>query len=62
MTLKRNIKVFMVHISSLKAKMIIYLAKNAQILLLLIKNNIILAKHSDFANVFLNKSIKVLLK
>ena len=50
----------MVHVSSLRLKMIIYPARKAQMALLLAKKIIVLAKCFDFANVFLKKSANVL--
>ena len=52
----------MVYISSLQAKIIIYLAKKAYMTLLLAKKVIIPGKYLDFADVFLEKSANVLLE
>ena len=48
------------HVASLTLNITIYLAQKTQIALLLAKKVIILAKHTDFANVFLKKLAKVL--
>ena len=50
----------MVHVSSLESKMTIYLAKKAQLALLLAKKVTVLIKYLDFADVFLEKSANVL--
>ena len=57
-----NVEAFVVHISSLKLRMAIYPAREAQFTLLLAKKVIVPAKYSDFANVFLKESANVLLK
>ena len=50
-----NIKAFVVYISSFRSKITIYPVRKAQIALLLAKKVTILAKYSDFANVFLEE-------
>ena len=60
MALNENIKTFVIHVSFLKSKIIIHLARKAQMALLLAKKVIILAKYLDFANVFLKKVANVL--
>ena len=62
MALNKNIDVFIVHIHSLSLglKMTIYLARKAPIALLMVKKVTVLVKYSDFANVFLKESAKVL--
>ena len=50
------------HISFLGSKITIYLVKKAQMALLLAEERIILAKNSDFADIFLKKLANVLLK
>ena len=50
------------HISSLKLRTTIYLAKNAQIALLLAKKVTVLSKYLDFADVFLEESANVFLE
>lgn len=62
MALDENVKAFVTHISLLAAKIIIHLARKAQILLFLIEKVTNLAKHLDFADIFLKKTIKLLLK
>ena len=59
MALDENIKAFVVHVSFIKAKMIIYSAKKAQMALLLAEKVIVLAKFWDFVNMFLKKSANV---
>lgn len=59
MTLDKNIKAFVVYISTLISNMTIYLACNAQIASLFVKKVTVLAKYSDFANVFSKKSKEV---
>ena len=58
--LDENIEAFMVHFSCLRSRMTIYLAKKAQLALLLVKKVTIPAKYSDFADVFLEESANVL--
>ena len=58
--LDENIKTFVVHDRSLESKKTIYLARKAQIGLVLAKEVTILAKYSDFANVFLEKLANIL--
>ena len=48
------------HVSSLRLRMTIHLAKKAQMALLLAEKIIVSAKYSDLANVFLEKSSNVL--
>ena len=52
----------MIYVSSksLGSRITIYLAKKAQIVLLLVEKVTLLAKYFDFANVFLKKLSKVL--
>ena len=63
-TLDKNIEPFVVHISflSLRLKMMIYPAQDAQIALLLAKKVTVPVEYADFADVFLNKLTKVLPK
>ena len=58
--LDENIKAFVVHVSSLRLRMTIHLARKAQLALLLIEKVTVLAKYSDFADVFLEKSANIL--
>ena len=58
--LDENIEAFMMYVSSLGLRITIYLARMALMALLLAKKVTILAKYSDFANVFLEKSANVL--
>ena len=60
--LDENIEAFMVHVSSLRSRIIIYPAREAQIALLLAEKVTVLAKHLDFADVFLEKPANILLK
>ena len=64
MILDEDVKALVVDVSflSLGSKMIIYLAQESQIALLLAKKVNVLAKYANFANVFLKKLGKVLLK
>lgn len=62
MQLNKNFKVFMTNISRLAAKITVYLAKKDLIFLLLLENIIIILEYSDFADVFLNKIVKIFLK
>ena len=57
--LNENIKAFVVYVSSLELKMIIHQARKAQLALLLAKKVTVLAKYSDFANMFLEKSTNI---
>ena len=50
----------MVHVSSLRLKMTIQLARKAQIAFILTKEVTVLAKYSYFAHVFLEKPSNVL--
>ena len=50
----------MVHISSSKSKIIIYLARETQMALLLAKKVTVPAKYTDFADVFSNESANIL--
>lgn len=54
--------VFIMHIAYLEAKMSIYLAQKAQIVLLLVEKNIVLAEYLNYAAVFLKKSVAKLSK
>ena len=60
--LNENIKTFVVHVSflSLRSKMTIHPARDAQIASLLAEEVTVPAKYSDFANVFLKESTEVL--
>ena len=60
--LDENIKAFVVHVSSLSlgSKMTIHRARKAQITLLLAEEVTVLAKYSDFADVFSKESAEVL--
>ena len=60
--LNNNIKAFMVYISSLGLKIIIHLARKAQVALLLVKKIFILTKYSGFDNDFSKKSANILSK
>ena len=60
MALDENIKSFVLHISSLRLKINIYIARKAQMALLLAKKVTILDKYSNFANMFLEQSANVL--
>lgn len=63
MALDKNIKVFIMHKTSLSLSlMLIYLVKKVQIYLLIIEKVIIPKKYSDFFNVFLEKKTLVLLE
>lgn len=52
MTLDENVKTFVKYISSLKFKKLIYLARKAQITLLLIEKIIISTKYLNFEEFF----------
>ena len=52
----------MVHVAFLTSKMSIHLARKSQIALLIAKKVTVLAKYSDFANIFSKKSSEMLLK
>ena len=58
--LDENIEAFVVHVSSLELRMTIYLARKAQLALLLAEKITILAKYLDFAYVFLKNSANIL--
>ena len=60
--LDENIEAFVIYVSSLGSKITIHLAKKAQITLLLAKKVTVLAKYSDFADIFLEKSANILLE
>ena len=60
--LDKDIKAFVVDVSSLRLTMTIHLARKVQINLLLAKKVIIPAKYSDFTNVFLEESANVFFK
>ena len=60
--LDKNIKAFMVHVSSLRLRMTIYPAKKVQMALLLAKKITVLVKYLDFTDVFLEKSANVFSK
>lgn len=55
-------EVFVIHITYLKTKKSIYLAKKAKIALLLVKKVIVLKEYSDFADIFLRKWAAELIK
>ena len=55
----KNIKAFVVHISSLEPKITIHLARKAQIALLLAKEVTLFTKYLDFTDVFLEESVNV---
>ena len=57
-----NIKAFVMHIVSLWFWITIHLAKEAQMALLLAKEDTVLAKYLDFADMFLKESANVLPK
>ena len=48
------------YVNSLKSRITIYLAREAQIALLLVQKVTVLAKYSDFANVFSEESANIL--
>lgn len=48
-------KAFIIYIAYLKTEMLIYLVREAQIVLLLIEKVTVLAKYLNYANVFLKK-------
>ena len=59
--LNENIKTFMVHMTSFSLSTIsIHPTREAQIVLLIVKEVKILAKYSDFSDVFLEKKALVL--
>ena len=60
--LNDNIETFVMHISFLKSRITIYLARKAWMALLLAKKTIDLAKYSNFAEVFLKESANVVLE
>ena len=60
--LDKSIKAFVMHISSLKLRITIHLARKAQIALLLAKKVTRLAKYSDFADIFSEELGNILLK
>ena len=60
--LDENIKPFVVHISSSGLRMTIHLAKKAYLVLLIVKEVTVLAKSSDFADMFSKKSANILSK
>ena len=62
MALDENIETFVIYVTILTSKMIIYLAQKAQIVLFIAKKITVLAKYLDFANVFLKESLEVLPK
>lgn len=62
MALNANIKAFIAYSSKLVSMMIIYLAKKAWILLLLIVKLIILIKYLNFVNIIVKNSTKMLSK
>ena len=58
--LDKNIKPFVVHVSFLGSRMTMHPARKAQLALLSAKEVTVLAKYSDFADVFSKKSANVL--
>ena len=58
----KNVKAFMVYVALITSKISIYLARKAQIALLIAKEVTVPAEYSDFADVFSKKSAEVLLK
>ena len=58
----KNVEAFMLHVSSLGSRINIYLARKAQLALLLAKKVTVPIKYSDFADVFSKKSANVLLE
>ena len=60
--LDENIKAFIVYVRSLEPKINIYLARKAQMALLLAEKVTVLAKYSDFADVFLKELANVFLE
>ena len=57
--LDENIEAYVMHVSSLGSRINIYLARKAQLALLLTEKVTISTEYSDFANVFLKKSANV---
>ena len=57
--MNEHIKVFVVHVNSLALRMTIYPARKAQLASLLVEKVIVLAKYSDFADMFLEESINI---
>lgn len=60
--MNENVQAFIANTCSLIAKITIYLAIKAEILSLLVKEVTNIAKYSDFADIFLEKSAEILLK
>lgn len=60
--INKNFKIFVAYISSLAAKMTIYLMKKAQIFLLLVEKFTILVEYLDFVDIFSKKLAQLLLK
>ena len=60
MALNENVEAFVVHKASLTSKMTIHPAWEAQIALLLAKEITVPAEYTDYINVFLEESAKVL--
>ena len=58
--LDENVEAFVVHVSSLRSKMTIHPAREAQLALLLTKEVTVPVEYSDFADVFSEKSANVL--
>ena len=58
--LNEDIEAFVMYVSSLRLRITIYPAKKAQMTLLLAKIVIVLAKYSDFADIFSEKSANML--
>ena len=61
-SLDKNIKAFVVHVSSLELRITIYLARKAQMAFLLAEKVIVPAKYLDVADVFSKKSANILAK
>ena len=55
----KNFEAFVLHVSSLKSRMSIHPARNAQLALLLTQKVTVLTKYSDFVDVFLKKLANV---
>ena len=57
--LNKKIEIFIIYISSLALKIIAYLAKEVEIVLLFAKEVIVPAEYLNFFDVFLDKSVNV---
>ena len=58
--MNENIEALVIYVSSLGLKMILYLARKAHMALLLAEKVTVLVKYSDFADIFLEKSVNEL--